>query len=95
MPSAQRTVILPADEADYIDRLVAAGAYGSTTEVVRAGLHALQDRRAGIERWLSDEVVPVYDAMQKDPSRGLSADAVLVELKEYHAARVGTAERDS
>jgi antitoxin ParD1/3/4 len=66
-----RTVLLPAAEAKYVDSLVASGAYASASEVVRAGLRALQEREAAIDRWLEDEVVPVYDAMQRDPARTL------------------------
>ena len=43
-----RTVPLPAEEAEYVDSLVASGAYASATEVVRAGLQALQEREAAI-----------------------------------------------
>jgi antitoxin ParD1/3/4 len=41
-----RTVPLPAEEAEYADSLVASGAYGSASELVRAGLQALQEREA-------------------------------------------------
>jgi antitoxin ParD1/3/4 len=73
MPDREtRTVPLPAEEAKYVDSLVASGAYASASEVVRAGLQALQAREAAIDRWLQDEVVPVYDAMQRDPNRAIS-----------------------
>jgi antitoxin ParD1/3/4 len=45
------------------------------------------------ERWLRDEVVPVYDAMQADPTRALSADEVLGAIRSRHAARVKKAKR--
>lgn len=82
----KRTVSLPADQARYIDELVAAGGYASASEVVRAGLRALQERDAAIERWLREEVAPAYDAMQADPGRALSADAVGAALAVHHAA---------
>ncbi|MGH7069311.1 MAG: type II toxin-antitoxin system ParD family antitoxin [Acetobacteraceae bacterium] len=50
----------PAEQASYIDAQVAKGAYASASEVVRAGLRALQERDAATERWLRDEVVPAY-----------------------------------
>lgn len=53
-----------------------AGTYASASEVVRAGLRALRERDAAVERWLREAVVPTYDAMQADPARGLSADQV-------------------
>ncbi|MBX6386217.1 MAG: type II toxin-antitoxin system ParD family antitoxin [Microbispora sp.] len=83
----KRTVSLPADQARYIDELVARGGYASASEVVRAGLRALQERDAAVERWLREEVAPVYDAMQADPGRGLDADQVGKALRAHHAAR--------
>ena len=75
MPAVEkRTVSLPPAQASYIDSLVETGAFASASEVVRAGLRALQERDAAIERWLREEVVPVYDAMQADPGRGKPAD---------------------
>jgi antitoxin ParD1/3/4 len=83
-----RTVPLPADEAEYIDTLVASGAYPSASEVVRAGLHALQEREEAIERWLRDEVVPVYDAMQRNPDRAISGDEMTAALEARHTERL-------
>jgi antitoxin ParD1/3/4 len=95
MPGIEkRTVSLPAAQASYIDGLVEAGAYASASEVVRAGLRALQDRNAAVERWLREEVVPTYDAMQADPGRGLSADQVTAALAADHAARLKITARD-
>jgi antitoxin ParD1/3/4 len=76
----KRTVSLPAELAAYTDRLVAAGAYASVSEVMRAGLRALQERDGVMERWLRDEVVPAALAIQSDPSRGLAAEAVFEAL---------------
>ncbi len=84
----KRTVSLPADQARYMDELVAAGGYVSASEVVRAGLRALRERDAAVERWLHDEVAPVYDAMQVEPGRALSADQVGAALQAHHAARL-------
>lgn len=89
MPSPdKRTISLPAEQASYIDSLVASGAYATASEVVRAGLRALQERDAAIERWLRDEVVPVFDAMQADPGRAIPADQVMATIRAHHAARL-------
>ena len=55
---AKRTVSLPHEHAAYIDRLVASGSFASASEVVRAGLRALQERRVvlGCGGWLSVRV---------------------------------------
>jgi antitoxin ParD1/3/4 len=66
---AKRTFSLLPEEASHIDALVASSAYGSPSEVIRAGLNALRDRDLTAERWLRDEVVPVYDAVRSDPSQ--------------------------
>ncbi|WP_439599329.1 ribbon-helix-helix domain-containing protein [Falsiroseomonas sp.] len=78
---------LPPDQARYMDELVAGGGYASASEVVRAGLRALRERDAAVERWLRDEVAPVYDAMQADPGRALDADEVDAAMQAHHAAR--------
>jgi antitoxin ParD1/3/4 len=76
----KRTVSLPGPQADYIDALVASGAYASASEVVRAGLRALRERDAAVERWLREKVAPTYDAMKADPARALSGAEVRAAL---------------
>jgi antitoxin ParD1/3/4 len=89
MPSPEkRTFSLPGEQAKYIDGLVESGAYASGSEVVRAGLRALQERDAAVEKWLREEVVGVYDAMQADPSRAISAEQVFATVRARHADRL-------
>jgi len=88
MPAVEkRTISLPPAQAHYIDSLVETGTYASASEVVRAGLRALQERDAAVERWLKDAIVPVYDAMQSDPGRGIPADQVMAAMRAHHAKR--------
>lgn len=88
MPAVtKRTVSLPSEQASYIDELVAGGAYASASEVVRAGLRALQERDAAVERWLRDEVVPVAVTMQADPARAIPARKVFDEIRALHVKR--------
>jgi antitoxin ParD1/3/4 len=82
----KRTVSLPSEHAAFIDAKVASGDYASASEVVRAGLRALQERDAAVERWLRDEVAPAYEAMKADPSRGIAAETVFSEVRARHAA---------
>jgi antitoxin ParD1/3/4 len=84
---AKRTFSPPPEQAAYIDAKVEDGAYASGSEVVRAGLRALQERDAAVERWLSEEVAPVYDAMQANPKRGLSARSVFTEVRTRYTKR--------
>ena len=91
----KRTFSLPAEQSEYIDSLVASGAYASASEVVRAGLRALRERDDAVERWLREEVAPVYDAMEADPARGIPAEQVLASLRKRHADRLKNVKRGS
>ena len=84
----KRTFSLPAEHTAFIDAQVASGAYASASEVVRAGLRALQERDAAVARWLRDEVATTYDAMQADPARAISARTVFDEIRAHHAAKL-------
>jgi antitoxin ParD1/3/4 len=56
--------------------------------VIRAGLRALQERDAAVERWLREEVVPVAVAMQADPARSIPVDHVFDEIEAPHEMRL-------
>lgn len=81
----KRTVSLPTEHAAFIDEQVAKGAYASASEVVRAGLRALQERDKAVERWLNEEVAPAYDRLKVDPERAMSAQSVFDEIRAHHA----------
>ena len=84
----RRTVTLSAEQSSFIDELVGTGRYASASEVVRAGLHALQERDQVVERWLVREVAAVYDATMADPGCAVPmGDA-------FAAVRARKAERD-
>ncbi len=84
----KRTFSLPAEQAGYIDALVASGTFASASEVVRAGLRALQERDAVVERWLRTEVAEAYDALQRAPDEVIPAEDVAAELRRHHANRL-------
>ena len=87
---SKRTVSLPPEQSSYIDGLVAAGTYASASEVVRAGVRALQERDEAVERWLREEVAPAYDAMLEDPHRAVAAEDVFASIRALHAKRLKT-----
>lgn len=89
VPSAEkRTFSLPIEQAGYIDTLVASGSYASGSEVVRAGLRALQERDAAVEKWLHKEVIAICDAMQSDPGRAIPGEQVFATIRARHADRL-------
>jgi antitoxin ParD1/3/4 len=89
VPSREkRTFSLPAEQAGYIDTLVASGSYASGSEVVRAGLRALQERDAAVEKWLREEVIAVCDAMRSDPARAIPGEQVFATIRARHADRL-------
>ena len=84
----ERTISLPAEQAGYVDALVASGRYGSISAVVRAGLRALQVHDVAVERWLTQEVATTYDAMCRDPSRAVPAETVEQVVLAHHAQQM-------
>jgi len=84
----KRTISPPTEQGRYIDRLVESGAYASVSEVVRAGLRALEERDAAVERWLRTEVVQAYDELDADPASAVSAEEVFTGLRKHIAGRI-------
>ncbi|RUL79636.1 type II toxin-antitoxin system ParD family antitoxin [Dyella choica] len=80
MTAKKRSITLPPEMADYVERKVASGEYGSESEVLRDGLRALQARDQAVEAWLRTEVAAAYDAVKADPSRLVSAADVRSRL---------------
>ena len=84
----KRTISLPVEHAAFVDAKVASGAYASASEVVRAGLRALQERDEAVERWLREDVAPAYDRIKANPKRGIAAGKVFTEIRARHARRL-------
>lgn len=82
-----RSFILSPDNIKYIESLIDAGAYLSAGEVIRAGLRALQERDAAIERWLSEDVASVIDAVQAEERRVVPAAAIFASARARYADR--------
>jgi len=86
--SQKRAFELPAEQAAYIDGQVASGAYASASEVVGAGLRALQERDAGFDRWLREDVAPTFDRWKAGESATLSGGELSERVLQRHAERL-------
>ena len=86
-------VDLSDDQAAYIEHLVHSGRYESSSAVIQAGLQALQERDEATDNILRQEVVPVLQAMQADPERGIPAKRVFDEIRTLHSQRLDTGDR--
>jgi antitoxin ParD1/3/4 len=82
----KRTFSLPAEQAAFIDQLVRSGTYATSSEVIRAGLRALQERDAAVERWLREEVAPTYDALTTNPDKVISPVEMTERARKRHEA---------
>lgn len=80
----QMRVTLPNEMADSVKSNAVSEESASENEVIREGLLALDACERAVEIWLREEVVPAYQALKADPSRGLSADEVRTNLARAH-----------
>lgn len=89
--SKQLSITLPIDMANLLQAKVEAGEYASVSSAIQDALRLVQARdRAfenAVEHWLRTEVVPAYDALKADPSRGLTTEQVLASLAEARKQR--------
>ncbi|WP_420104422.1 type II toxin-antitoxin system ParD family antitoxin [Bosea sp. (in: a-proteobacteria)] len=84
----KRTFSLPAEQAAFIDAQVEAGSFATASEVIRAGLRALQERDAAVERWLREDVATTYDSWKAGEGDGLSPQDVAERMRKRHEARL-------
>ena len=82
----KRTVSLGPENAAFIDAKVNSGGYASASEVVRAGLRALQERDEAVEQWLRDEVASTYDSVKSGKSKTMPVGDVFDELRAHHVS---------
>lgn len=76
----QLSITLPIEMAAAVKSRVATGEYATESEVIRDGLRALMARDRAVDNWLHAKVLPAYDALKADPSRGLTLEQVRAQL---------------
>jgi len=81
------SITLHHDMAQMVKDKVASGTYASESEVIRDGLRALQARDAVIDRWLREEVVPVFDRVVRGDEKLIDAQDVFSGLESRYRAR--------
>ena len=88
MPASRSlNITLPDDVARIVERKIASGAYQSESDVLREGVLALEEREAGVEAWLRDEVGPTYDRVVSGEEKLIPINDVFSGLKDRHEAR--------
>ena len=85
--SHKRTFSLPPEQSAFIDDKVSSGQFASGSEVVRAGLRALQERDDAVERWLRDEVGASYDAVKDGRGKTRPVGDAFDEIRARIAAK--------
>jgi putative addiction module CopG family antidote len=67
------SITLPLEMAEMVKAKVRSGEYASESEVIRDGLRALTARDAAMDRWLREDVLPVYDEVAGNPDKAVTA----------------------
>ncbi len=80
----KRTFSLPMEHSAFIDAKVKSGSYASSSEVIRAGLRALQERDDAVERWLKESVVPTYDAVKDGSMATVPVGDAFDDIRKRH-----------
>ena len=82
--SHKRTFSIPAEQSAFIDEKIESGQFASGSEVVRAGLRALQERDDAVERWLREEVAATYDAATAGRGATMSVGDAFDQIRARH-----------
>jgi antitoxin ParD1/3/4 len=83
----QFSVTLPPAVAEIVEAKIKSGAYASVSELLCESVQALLDRDDALEKWLREEVVAGHDEYLASPSKGVSAEDVLLRIEARRAAR--------
>ncbi len=93
MATRQLTLTLSEETIRTIEDQVASGRYTDASEVVEISIEGLrmdqdqQDFETDPDEWIRREVLPVLDALEADPSSGLTVEEVFASLEEKREER--------
>ena len=90
MSALKRTFSLPPEQSAFIDEKINSGQFASGSEVIRAGLRALQERDDAVQRWLQNEVAATYDAVKEGRGQTMSVGDAFDKIRAKHAEVLST-----
>ena len=79
------SVRVSSETARLLQEKVDSGEYASEDEIVEEALAAFYEREATLENWLMETVVPICEAMERDPSQVRTSEQVRATLAEERA----------
>jgi antitoxin ParD1/3/4 len=91
MRTAKPITVTLGELQERVEARVKSGAYSSASEVVRAGLRALDREEEALDEMWRRKIQEAYD----DPRPSIPAADVFRELREHHAARVKARSRET
>ena len=81
-------VSIKRDMQNFVEQKVASGDYASSSEVIRDGLRAMQERDAAVEKWLRNEVLPTYDRFRAHPETAIPLDEAFDRIEDELRSRI-------
>ncbi len=91
MRSSKPITVTLGELQERVDERVRSGTYSSASEVVRAGLRALEREEEALNEVWRHKIQEAYD----DPRPSIPAEEVFRELREHHARRIKARAREA
>jgi len=82
----KRTFSLSAEQSAFIDEKIKSGQFATGSEVIRAGLRALQERDDAVHHWFQNEVAMTYDNAKEGRGSTMSVGDAFDQIRARHQA---------